>query len=36
MFFSRENFPFSAYFLLHVHTRLNFQAGMNMQKFNYC
>jgi len=26
----------SAYFLLHVHTSLNFQTGMNMQKFNYC
>jgi len=28
LFFSRENFPFSAYFLLHVHTGLNFQTGM--------
>jgi len=36
LFFSRENFPFSAYFLLHVHIGLIFQTGMNMQKFNYC
>ena len=26
--FSREIFPFSSYFLLHVHTGLNFQTGM--------
>jgi len=26
--FSREILPFSAYFLLHVHTGLNFQTGM--------
>jgi len=36
LFFSRENFPFSACFFLHGHTGLNFQTGMNMQKFNYC
>ena len=28
LFFSCEIFPFSAYFLLHVHTGLNFQTGM--------
>jgi len=26
--FSRENFPFSAYFRLHAHMGLNFQTGM--------
>jgi len=34
LFFSRENFTFSTYFPLHVHTGLNFQTGMNMIKFN--
>jgi len=36
LFVSCENFPFSAHLLLHVHTGLNFQTGMNMQKLNYC
>ena len=36
LFFSRENLPFSGYFLLHVQTSLYFQTSMNMQKLNYC
>jgi len=36
LLFSRENFPFAACFLSHVHTGLTFQTGMNMQKFNCC
>jgi len=36
LFLSRKIFPFSAYFILHVHTGLIFETGMKMQKFNYC